>query len=122
MMAVEGPVLLFDGYCNLCSRCVQFVLKRNSKGNVRFASLQSELGMETLRNSGLPTDYTSSLVLLENDAIHVRSDAALRLSGHLDGLWRSGSALLIVPKFIRDPVYDLIARNRYRWFGKKETC
>lgn len=121
-MGADQPVLLFDGYCNLCSNSVQFVLKRNGKENVQFASLQSDLGAKTLRNSELPSDYTSSLVLLENGLIYVKSDAALRLAKHLNGLWKLGSIFLIVPKIIRNPIYNLVAKNRYKWFGKKETC
>ncbi|MGB1317861.1 MAG: thiol-disulfide oxidoreductase DCC family protein [Flavobacteriales bacterium] len=122
MTKAEQPVLLFDGVCNLCSGSVQFVLKRNQKENVKFASLQSDFGAKTLANLNLPTDYVSSLVLAENGNVFVKSDAALKLAKHLNGLWKIGSVLLIVPKFIRNPVYDWIAKNRYKWFGKKEVC
>lgn len=121
-MNSSGPVLLFDGVCNLCSSSVQFVLERDEKENIQFASLQSEFGKNSLSKSQLPPDYTSSLVLLENGRAYIKSDAALRLSKHLNGLWKLGSVLLIVPKFIRDPVYNWIAKNRYKWFGKKEAC
>ena len=122
MTEAQSPVLLFDGVCNLCSNSVQFVLNRNGKENVNFASLQSKFGVQTLKKAKLPTNYTSSLVLLENDKVYVKSDAALKLVKHLNGLWKIGSVLLIIPKFIRNPVYDWIAKNRYRWFGKKEAC
>jgi len=118
----DGPILLFDGVCNLCSGSVQFVLKRNKKGNVRFASLQSEFGVNALKSSKLPSDYLNSLVLLENGKTYVKSDAALRLAKHLNGLWKLTSIFLIIPKFVRNPVYNWIASNRYKWFGKKETC
>lgn len=121
-MEFEGPILLFDGVCNLCNGSVRFVLKRNKKGNIRFASLQSEFAKKTLSQTDLPTDYLNSLVLIENGKTYVKSDAALRLSKHLNGIWRIGSVFLIVPKFIRNAVYDLIARFRYSWFGKRETC
>ena len=122
MTEAKSPVLLFDVVCNLCSNSVQFVLTHNKKENINFASLQSEFGAKTLLNSKLPSDYTSSLVLLENDKVYVKSDAALQLCKHLSGLWKIGSILLIIPTFIRNPVYDWIAKNRYKWFGKKEVC
>ena len=121
-MHQEDPILLFDGVCNLCSGSVLFVLDRNGKENVSFASLQSEFGAQALKDANLPADYTSSLVLLENDKVYVKSDAALQLTKHLNGLWKAGSVLLIIPKFIRNPVYDWVAKNRYKWFGEKEVC
>ncbi|MGB0367914.1 MAG: thiol-disulfide oxidoreductase DCC family protein [Flavobacteriales bacterium] len=122
MTETSDTVLLFDGVCNLCSESVQFVLERNRKENVKFASLQSDFGAKTLANFNLPANYVSSLVLVENGNVFVKSDAALKLAKHLNGLWKIGSVLLIVPKFIRNPVYDWIAKNRYKWFGKKEVC
>ena len=121
-MHQEDPILLFDGVCNLCSGSVLFVLDRNGKENVSFASLQSEFGAQALKDANLPAGYTSSLVLLENDKVYVKSDAALQLTKHLNGLWKAGSVLLIIPKFIRNPVYDWVAKNRYKWFGEKEVC
>lgn len=121
-MKENGPILLFDGVCNLCSSSVQFVLKRNKKGNIRFASLQSEFGQKALKDSQLPIDYINSLVLLENGKTYVKSDAALRLSKHLNGFWKVGSVFLVVPRFIRNAVYDLIAKYRYNWFGKMDVC
>lgn len=121
-MPTKQPVLLFDGVCNLCCSSVQFVLARNKKENIQFASLQSEFGQKALQEAQLPIDYTSSLVLLEDGKIFVKSEAALRLSKHLNGLWKLCSVFLLVPSFIRNAVYDLIARHRYRWFGKQEVC
>jgi predicted DCC family thiol-disulfide oxidoreductase YuxK len=121
-MSQSNPLLLFDGVCNLCNSSVQFVLERNKKENIQFASLQSDFGQKTLTEINLPADYTSSLVLIEDGKPHVKSDAALRLAKHLNGLWKLASVLLIFPKFIRNPVYDWIAKNRYKWFGKKEVC
>lgn len=122
MNEINGPVLLFDGVCNLCSSSVQFVLKRNDKENVKFASLQSDFAANALKQSELPVDYLNSLVLLEQGKTYVQSDAALQLTKHLNGLWKLGSIFLIVPKFIRNPVYDWVAKNRYRWYGKKDAC
>ena len=113
---------MFDGVCNLCNSSVQFVLDRNKKENIQFASLQSDFGQKMLSEINLPADYTSSLVLIEEGKSYVKSDAALHLSKHLNGLWKIGSVLMFFPKFIRNPVYDWIAKNRYKWFGKKEVC
>lgn len=122
MMNEWGPILLFDGVCNLCSSSVQFVLKHNKSGNIRFASLQSETGKQLLKEHGLSHQYIDSLVLLQNGTAHVKSDAALRVTKHLESFWRLLLILLIVPSFIRNPIYDWIARNRYKWFGKKDVC
>ena len=116
------PILLFDGVCNLCSSSVQFVLKRNKKENIRFASLQSEFSSKTLATHKLSGDYIDSLVLVENGDVYLKSDAALKLAQHLNGAWKLVSVFLIIPRFIRNPIYDWIAKNRYKWFGKKEVC
>jgi predicted DCC family thiol-disulfide oxidoreductase YuxK len=121
-MEAAQPVLLFDGVCNLCCSSVQFVLKRNSQENIRFASLQSAFGQRALQNANLPNDYADSLVLLEEGKIFVKSDAALRLSKHLDGIWKFAQVFRFVPAFVRNSVYDLVARHRYRWFGKQKVC
>lgn len=121
-MNTKEPILLFDGVCNLCSSSVQFVLERNKKGNVKFASLQSDTGQKLLADSSLPKDYIDSLVLLDKGQTYVKSDAALQLAKHLSGVWKIGLIFLIVPKLIRNPIYDWVAKNRYKWYGKKETC
>ena len=121
-MSQSSPILLFDGVCNLCNGSVQFVLERNKNENIQFASLQSDFGRKMLAEINLPADYTSSLVLVEEGKSYVKSDAALQLAKHLNGLWKIGSVLLIFPRFIRNPVYDWIAKNRYKWFGKKGVC
>lgn len=121
-MNQNETILLFDGVCNLCSGSVQFVLKRNEKANVKFASLQSEFGKKLIEQSDLPKDYFGSLVLFKNGKTLAKSDAALQLTKDLSGLWKLAVVFRIVPKFIRDAVYDWIARNRYKWFGKKEVC
>ena len=115
------PIILFDGVCNLCSGSVQFVLKRDKKDLFRFASLQSKPGQELLDKFKLPANTFNSFVLAEGDKIYTRSTAALRVAKDLKGLkWLY--AFRFVPKFIRDGVYNLIAKNRYKWFGKKEEC
>jgi len=115
------PVVLFDGVCNLCSGSVQFILKRDKNNLFQFASLQSKPGQEYLKKFNLPADTFNSFVLVEGDNIYTRSTAALRIAKNLKG-WKWLYAFRIVPKFIRDAVYNLIAKNRYRWFGKKNEC
>ncbi len=122
MSAESGPILLFDGVCNLCSSSVQFVIERDPEAKVRFASLQSEFASRTFAELNIPGDYLDSIVLLEQGKVYYKSAAALRLCRYLNGGWPLLRVLLIVPGPLRDVVYDWVARNRYRWFGKKETC
>ncbi|MBN8851009.1 MAG: thiol-disulfide oxidoreductase DCC family protein [Sphingobacteriales bacterium] len=116
------PIVLFDGVCNLCSRSVQFILKRDRRGIFRFASLQSSLGQSLLQQSGLPTDGLDSFVLIDNGKIYTRSSGALRVLKRLGGLLSLLYGLWIVPRPVRDKLYDWVARNRYRWFGKEDSC
>ncbi|MGC4234334.1 MAG: thiol-disulfide oxidoreductase DCC family protein [Niabella sp.] len=115
-------IILFDGVCNLCNGAVQFVLKRDKGAIFKFASLQSDAGKKLLEAHGLPEDHLKSFVYICNDRAYTRSDAALKVAAQLSYPTKFLSWFIIVPKFIRDFVYDLIARNRYRMFGKKETC
>lgn len=115
-------MVLFDGVCNLCNASVDFILERDSKSIFRFASLQSEAGQELLRRFRLPTEEHRSLVLVEGDRFFTRSSAALLIARRLDGFWPLLYAFIVVPRFLRDAVYDLFARNRYRWFGRRDTC
>jgi predicted DCC family thiol-disulfide oxidoreductase YuxK len=113
---------LFDGVCNLCNRSVQFVLKRDRRGVFRFASLQSEIGQSLLQRSGLPADQLDSFVLVENNKVYTRSTGALRVCRKLGGAWSLLYVFRIVPRPLRDAVYNWIARRRYSWFGKKDSC
>jgi len=115
------PVILFDGVCNLCSSSVQFILKRDKEKKFLFASLQSVYGQKILKDFNLPTDTFNSFILYENGKIFTRSTAALKMFSQLKN-WGWVKIFWIVPKFIRDAVYNLIAKNRYKWFGKKEEC
>jgi predicted DCC family thiol-disulfide oxidoreductase YuxK len=118
----DHPVVLFDGVCNLCSGSVQFILKRDRKKKFRFASLQSNSGQGFLQQLSLPADNFNSFVLLENNKVYTRSTGALRICKLLGGGWGLLYAFIMVPRFIRDGIYNIIARNRYKWFGKKEEC
>lgn len=114
-------LILFDGVCNVCNASVTFIIDRDPAGRFRFASLQSAVGQEVLRKTGRPAAGFDSVVLVENGRFYEKSDAALRIARHLRG-WRWAWGFRFVPKFLRNLVYDLIARNRYRWFGRRTTC
>lgn len=116
------PLVLYDGACNLCVGSVRFVTARDSRGRVRFASMQSPIGQRLLARFGLPGDEFKTFVLVEAGQHFTRSTAALRTARYLDGWWPWLYALIAVPRPIRDAVYDWVARNRYRWFGRRESC
>ena len=115
-------ILLFDGYCNLCHASVQFVLKHEKKRDTYFTSLQSKTGMEILTYYSIDPLVTDSLVLIENNKAYIKSSAALRLAKHLKGIFPLAFGFIIIPPFIRNCVYDFIAKNRYKWYGKKDSC
>ncbi len=115
------PVILFDGVCNLCTGSVQFILKRDKEKKFLFASLQSAYGQELLNKFKLPADTFNSFILYQDEKINTRSTAALMMFQQLKG-WKWVKVFWVVPKFIRDAAYNLIANNRYKWFGKKEEC
>lgn len=119
---MDHPVILFDGICNLCNNAVQFVLKHDKKKLFRFASLQSDFGKSILIKYGLPTDNFNSFVLILNGKAYTKSIAALSVAKMLSGPIKVLYGFIIVPAFIRNGVYNVIARNRYKWFGKKESC
>jgi predicted DCC family thiol-disulfide oxidoreductase YuxK len=120
---IKNPVILFDGVCNLCSGAVQFIIKHDPKHQFRFASLQSDLGQKIIKHFKIPTgEAMNSFILFENEKIYTRSTGALRVTKKLNGLWPLLYGFIIIPAFIRNAGYNLIARNRYKWFGKKEAC
>lgn len=116
------PVILFDGVCNLCSASVQFVIRHDPKHYFRFASLQGNFGQRILKEHDLPLQGSDSFILLENGNLYTRATAALRVCRKLNGAWPFMYGFIIVPPFIRNTVYDFVAKRRYKWFGKKETC
>jgi predicted DCC family thiol-disulfide oxidoreductase YuxK len=121
-MSPGKPVVLFDGVCNLCNRSIQFIIKKDKKKEFLFASLQGSTGQELLKKFGLPANDLNSFVLIEGDTIYRRSSAALKIVNKLGGGWKLFYGFMIVPSFIRDAVYNLIAGNRYKWFGKRDEC
>ncbi|MGG1675516.1 thiol-disulfide oxidoreductase DCC family protein [Neobacillus sp. NRS-1170] len=114
-------IVLFDGVCNLCNHSVQFILIRDANKAFKFASLQGETGQKLLKQYGLNNDL-NSFVLIENNKPYLKSTAALRVCMNLSGAWRLFPFFLVIPKPIRDFVYDVVANNRYKWFGKTESC
>lgn len=115
-------ILLFDGYCNLCHSSVQFVLRHEKNNDLYFTSLQSPVGVEILKYYSINPNEIDSLVLIEKNKAYIKSSAALRVSKYLRGLYPIGFGLLIIPSFIRNWVYDYVAKNRYKWFGKMDNC
>lgn len=118
----KNCILLFDGECNLCNKSVQFVIKRDKKANIKFASLQSETGKQIMQQFNIPSEYIDSIILLERGNVYYKSTAALRLSKKMDALWPLCFTIIIIPAFIRNIIYDFIARNRIKWLGKADTC
>jgi predicted DCC family thiol-disulfide oxidoreductase YuxK len=118
----DKPIVLFDGVCNLCNGAVQFIIKRDKKKQFLFASLQGKSGNEFLKRFDLPDNVFNSFILIEGDKVYTRSTAALRVAKKLRGGWKLLYGLMIVPRFIRNVVYNVIAKNRYKWFGKKDEC
>ena len=116
-------IILFDGVCNLCNGAVQFIIKRDGGDRFRFAALQSELGQELCRARHIDTTQIDSIILIDPGiAYYVKSDAALEIARELRGYGWMPWSLGWIPRGVRDAVYDLVARNRYRWFGKKDQC
>lgn len=116
------PVILFDGVCNFCNGAVNFTIKRDKNKIIKFAPLQSEIGKAFIKQYGLPENDMRSFLLIENGKLYSKSTAALKVCRYLKGLWPLCYGFIIVPAFIRNAVYDLIAKNRYKWFGQKKEC
>lgn len=117
----DHPIVLFDGVCNYCNSMVNFAIKHNSKLNLRYTPLQSVIGKGILAKFNIP-QAVDSLVFIENNKAYIYSTAALKICKNLDYPNKIFYVLIIVPQFIRDYFYKLIAKNRYKWFGKKEQC
>jgi predicted DCC family thiol-disulfide oxidoreductase YuxK len=119
---VQNPVILFDGVCNLCNGSVLFILNRDPSGIFRFAPLQSETGKNLLSKFDLPNDKFDSIILVENNEYYLRSTAALKILQRLGALWKIVFVFMLVPRPVRDYIYDIVARNRYKWYGKRAEC
>lgn len=116
-----GPVLLFDGVCNYCNRLVNFAIRNDKKGKIKFAPLQSDVAQALRKQHGVDPS-AETVVLIENGKAFTYATAAIRVSRYLDWPAKMLYAFIIFPPFITQPIYKWIARNRYKWFGKKETC
>lgn len=120
-MQSKHPVILFDGVCNLCNSTVNFLLKRDRKKQFRFASMQSETGEFLRHQYGIP-ENSDSVILIKSETVFFKSNVVFEIAHMLPYPWKIAVFLKIIPKKIRDKLYDMIAKNRYRWFGKRETC
>jgi len=118
----EPIVLLIDGHCNMCHGLAKFVVGRDKRAVFRFASLQSELGRRLLKEGGMPEDALETFVMVDNGKYYTKSTAALRIGRKLGWPWSVAYPAIVVPRFVRDRVYRFVARRRYRWFGRSESC
>jgi predicted DCC family thiol-disulfide oxidoreductase YuxK len=119
----DKKIILFDGVCNLCDSFVQYVIKRDKKDVFRFVALQSDLGQEILKHIGVDTRSIDSIILYEPGiAYFYKSSAAIEIAKHLGGFLGWSAVFKIIPTFLRNPIYDYVARNRYKWYGKKDAC
>lgn len=115
-------IVLFDGVCNLCNASVNFIIDHDPEAKIKFAALQSEAGQELLLKHNLETQDLDSMVFISQTKAYIKSDAVLRLASQMGLPWSLGSIFLYLPRFLRNPIYEIIAHNRYRWFGKKDQC
>jgi predicted DCC family thiol-disulfide oxidoreductase YuxK len=121
----RDTIILFDGHCNLCSGSVRFIIQRDPRAHFRFASLQSDAARRICAKHGIPAPASSepdSIVVIADGRALERSDAALAIAAQLPFPWRMLGVLRVLPRVLRDWAYRLVARNRYRWFGRTETC
>ncbi|MGI8582809.1 MAG: thiol-disulfide oxidoreductase DCC family protein [Chitinophagaceae bacterium] len=119
---MDQPIVLFDGVCNLCNGAVQFIIRHDKNEKFLFASLQSEIGKRILSSNNLSRDDLKTFLLIEDERVFTKSTAALRVIKQLNGFISILYTFNVIPKFIRDSIYDMVARNRYNWFGKKDEC
>jgi predicted DCC family thiol-disulfide oxidoreductase YuxK len=119
---IPENLVLFDGVCNLCSALVQFVIRHDRVAKFRFAAIQSEIGKEIFQSHGLDPADLQTFVFISGGRMHVRSDAAIEVVSRFGGAWKLFTIFRLVPRMVRDSGYSFVARNRYRWFGRKEVC
>lgn len=119
----DKKIILFDGICNLCDNTVQFIIKHDKKDIFRFVPLQSDLGREIINYINLDTSKTDSIILYEpGKAYYYKAEAALKIANELGGIYAFLTVFSILPNYISNKVYDYVARNRYKWYGKKDEC
>ncbi|HSZ34214.1 MAG TPA: thiol-disulfide oxidoreductase DCC family protein [Puia sp.] len=117
-----ADLILFDGVCNLCNRLVRFIIKRDPSARFKFASLQSDIGYQWLNRFGLTNNAPDSVVLIKDEKYYLKSTGVLKILRDLGSVWKVFYIFMIVPRPVRDFVYDMIAKSRYRIFGKRDTC
>ena len=122
ILIMDNPIILFDGVCNFCNYWVTFAIKRDRKNKLKFTPLQGQTAKQLLPKFHINPSSLSSVIFIDNGKAYTQSSAAIQICKHLDGGWKLFYALIIIPKFMRDGLYNIIARNRYKWFGKKESC
>src|SRR5437879_6320810 len=122
MPGTQAPLILFDGVCNLCNASVAWVIERDRRGVFRFASLQSAAAQAALAAANSPTTLPDSMVLIHEEGVHTQSDAVIRIGSRLGFPWKLARLGYLLPRPVRDWAYNAIARNRYRWFGRRESC
>ncbi len=122
MIPLPDNLVLFDGVCNLCTKSVQFIIRHDKKARFRFLSLQSDLGRELYRASGLDPDDIQTFALITRGRTLIRSDAAIEIATQFGGVWRLLGMFRILPTGLRDWFYKFVAKRRYKWFGRHESC
>ncbi len=121
-MQPQHPVVFFDGVCNFCNYWVNFAIKRDKHQRLRFAAFQGITAGQLLPEYHIHPGALDSVVLIDKGKAYTSSSAAIRICKYLDGGWKLCYGLIIIPRFLRNPVYNFIARRRYRWYGKKDSC
>ncbi|MDO5655682.1 MAG: DCC1-like thiol-disulfide oxidoreductase family protein [Flavobacteriaceae bacterium] len=119
---IENNLVLFDGVCNLCNATIQRLIRWDKKKVLKFSSLQSEIGQTILREHALNLQEFNTFLYLRNGRLFTRSDAALEVLNDLGGIGKLAQIFYVIPRFVRNGVYDFVSRNRYKWFGKQENC
>ena len=121
-MIEEKKIILFDGVCNFCNYWINFALKRDKKKKLMFTPLQGETAKQLLPQYHINPTSINSVIFIDKGKAYTQSSASLRICKYMSGGWKLFYGFIIIPKFIRDFFYNIIARNRYKWFGKKESC
>jgi predicted DCC family thiol-disulfide oxidoreductase YuxK len=121
-LPTDRPVILYDGICNLCNSSVRFILKHDTREKFLFSSLQSDASKKLLLHLNYKIIEMNSILLVENGQIHEKSDAVLKIASGLRFPWNLTVSFRVLPRKVRDSIYDFVARNRYRWFGKRDSC
>ena len=122
MQEAINRLVLFDGVCNFCNFWIKFALKRDKQGKLKFGSLQGDIAQQVLPHYNIDPAILTSVIFIEDGIAYRESTAALKVCRHLDGGWKLLYILIIIPAFIRDGIYKWVGKNRYKWFGKQESC